>query len=75
MLEQLQSLFNQYTGKDDVILREDSVILRDLGMNSYELVNLVCAAEEHFDIEIPDRLIMKIRTVGDFVRLLEDRTA
>jgi len=74
MLEQLQVLFNLYTGGNDLILREDSVILRDLGMNSYELVSLVCAAEEHFGIEIPDRLITKIRTVGDFIRLLEERT-
>ena len=73
MLEQLQVLFNQYVGTEDIILHEDSVILRDLGMNSYELVNLVCATEEHFDIEIPDRLVTKIRTVGDFIKLLEDR--
>ncbi|MDR1409587.1 MAG: phosphopantetheine-binding protein [Oscillospiraceae bacterium] len=71
MLEQLQALFNEYTGRDDITLREDSVILRDFGLNSYELVTLVCEAEERFGVQIPDRLVAKIRTVGDFMRLLE----
>ncbi|MDR3344146.1 MAG: phosphopantetheine-binding protein [Oscillospiraceae bacterium] len=72
MLTKLQALFNTYTGRDDIVLREDSVILRDLGMNSYELVSLVCAAEDCFGVEIPDRQVTQIRTVGDFLRLLEN---
>ena len=75
MLQQLQELFNQYTGKTDIVLRKDSMILRDLGMNSYELVTLVCQVEDYFNIEIPDRKIAKLRTIGDFIQLLDEAKA
>lgn len=71
MLEQLQELFNEYSGRDDIILREDSRFLRDLELNSYELVCLVGEAEEHFGIEISDGELARLRTVGDFIALVE----
>ncbi|MDR0884369.1 MAG: phosphopantetheine-binding protein [Oscillospiraceae bacterium] len=73
MRARLQELFNDYTGRDDVLLREESVILRDLGLNSYELVNLIVEAEDRFGVELPDRAILKIRTIGDLIALLEEQ--
>ncbi len=43
----------------------DTSLLDDLGADSLELVDLVMALEEEFEIEIPEEDIEYIKTVGD----------
>lgn len=50
---------------------EKTVILRDLEMNSMELVSLICAVEDEFDIEIPDKALKRIVTIGDLVSYIK----
>ena len=45
----------------------------DLGADSLDIVELVMAMEEAFDIEIPDEDAEKIQTFGDAVSYLKDR--
>jgi len=63
MLEQLQELARRFTGDANLTLTGDTVLRKDLGINSYELVELVCKVEDMFDVEIPDRVIGKLKTV------------
>ncbi len=46
----------------------------DLGADSLDMVELTMAFEEEFDIEIPDEDAEKIRTVGDAVTYLEEKS-
>ncbi len=55
---------------DDV--KEDSKFVEDLGADSLDVVELVMALEEKFDIEIPDSDAEAIATVGDAVKYIED---
>ena len=67
----------------DVIVRELSVPESkvteeatcdgDLSADSLDVVELVMALEDEFDVEIPEEDAEKIRTVGDAVRYLEDK--
>lgn len=63
MFEKLQEIVKQYTYDENIIITGDTVLLADLGLNSYELVELVCEVEEKFDVEIPDRVISNFKTV------------
>ena len=45
----------------------------DLGADSLDIVELVMAMEETFDIEIPDDAAEKMLTVGDVVTYLKER--
>ena len=56
--------------EDDKISLEASFI-DDLGADSLDLVELVMAFEEEFDIEIPDDVQENIRSVGDAVTHIE----
>ena len=47
----------------------------DLGADSLDIVELVMAMEEEFDIEIPDDDAEKIQTIGDAVSYVKDRVA
>ncbi|WP_300792806.1 MULTISPECIES: acyl carrier protein, partial [Helicobacter] len=47
----------------------------DLGADSLDVVELVMALEEKFEIEIPDEEAEKIQTVGDVVAYIEKSKA
>lgn len=47
----------------------------DLGADSLDIVELIMALEEEFDIEIPDSDAEKVVTVGDVVEYIKDHVA
>jgi acyl carrier protein len=49
----------------------DSTFIDDLGADSLDIVELIMAFEEEFNIEIPDETAEKIRTVRDAVELID----
>lgn len=46
----------------------------DLGADSLDIVELIMAMEEEFDVEIPDEEAEKIRTVDDVIQYIKDHT-
>jgi acyl carrier protein len=52
-------------------VKEDSKFVEDLGADSLDVVELVMALEEKFDIEIPDDQAEAIATVGDAIKFIE----
>ena len=52
-------------------VKEDSKFIEDLGADSLDVVELVMALEEKFDIEIPDTDAEKIVTVKDAMSYIE----
>lgn len=71
MLEQLVNLVYEQTGDRSVEITRDTILLTDLGMNSFDLISLACVVEDEFSIEIPDRIIGSLKTVGDVLDLIE----
>ena len=55
---------------DDIT--EASNIQDDLGADSLDVVDLVMALEDEFDVEIPEDQVENIKTVGDIVKFIED---
>ena len=45
----------------------------DLGADSLDIVELVMAMEEEFDVEIPDDDAEKIQTIGDAIAYLKEK--
>ena len=45
----------------------------DLGADSLDVVDLVMALEDEFDVEIPEDQVENIKTVGDIVKFIEDK--
>jgi len=71
VLEQLQGFLREYTGDNSMVVRNDTTILSDMGLSSYDLAQLVGVVEAHFRIEISDRAAMQMRTAGDLVAYIE----
>ena len=51
----------------------DANIQDDLGADSLDVVDLVMALEDEFDVEIPEDQVENIKTVGDIVKFIEDK--
>ena len=60
------------TPKDDVA-RESSFV-DDLKADSLDIVELVMAFEDEFDVKIPDEDYDKIKTVGDVIHYIEEKS-
>ena len=71
MLEKLKKIVANYAENDQIILTENTVLQTDLGLNSFELIEVLCALEEEYNIEIPDKEIRNFKTVGDVIRFVE----
>ena len=51
----------------------EASFIDDLGADSLDIVELVMAMEEAFDIEIPDEDAEKIQTIGDAMSYIKER--
>jgi acyl carrier protein len=59
-------------GEDEI--KMDSSFVDDLGADSLDVVELIMALEEEFDLEIPDEAAEKVSTVGDVVNYIKENT-
>lgn len=50
---------------------EEASFIDDLGADSLDIVELVMAFEEEFDLEIPDEEAEKIQTVGNAIEYIK----
>jgi acyl carrier protein len=58
-------------GVSDEEVTPDASFIEDLGADSLDLVELVLALEEEYDMEISDEEAEKIKTVQDVVKHIE----
>ena len=74
MLEKLKELLNKTVDIDiNTEINENTVILRDLNIDSLDMVELVCAVEEEFDISIADKKIKSLITIGDLIDYIKSQ--
>ena len=75
IFEQVKKILCDQLDLDEEQVTEDSEVIDDLGADSLDIVDLVMTQEEEFDTEIPDEDIENLRTVGDIVKYIEERSA
>ncbi len=72
LFEKVRSIIADQLGVDASRITLKTEFVRDLGVDSLDVVELIMALEEKFDIEIPDEQAEKIVNVGDVVRYIEN---
>jgi acyl carrier protein len=72
MLDKVIEVVVEQLDCDAAEVKEDSKFIEDLGADSLDVVELVMALEEEFDIEIPDEDAEGILTVKDALDYIEN---
>jgi len=72
--EKVKKIIVEQLGVEEDEVTMESSFIDDLGADSLDIVELIMALEEEFDIEIPDSEAEKITTVGDAVDYIKNNT-
>ncbi|MCG6493492.1 acyl carrier protein [Kitasatospora sp. A2-31] len=67
VLEGLAEIVNEIAGIPTEDVEFDKSFTDDLDVDSLSMVEVVVAAEERFDVKIPDDEVKNLKTVGDAV--------
>lgn len=73
VLERVKKIIADQLGIDEDDVVSDASFIDDLGADSLDIVELIMAFEEEFDLEIPDEDAEKIKTVQDAVDYIKNR--
>jgi len=72
VFEKVKSLISEQLDVDEEQLDMDTTF-EDIDADSLDVVELVMALEEEFNLEISDEEVEKIKTVGDIVSYIENQ--
>lgn len=72
VFDKVKELIAEQLDVDADTITAESNIQDDLGADSLDVVDLVMAIEEEYEVEIPDEAVANIKTVGDIVKYIED---
>ena len=73
--KELQELAGEILGVDPEQVQMDKSFQRDLAADSLDLVELIAAIEDKYDVELPDEELEKMKLISDLWKYLEQKTA
>jgi len=71
MFEKIRTTIASQLSIDEEEIKMESSFMNNLGADSLDIVELIMALEEEYDIEIPDEDVEKITTVGEVVEYIK----
>ena len=74
VFEKVKKIIVEQLGVEEDDIAMESSFIEDLGADSLDIVELIMALEEEFDIEIPDSEAEKIVAVGDAVDYIKNNS-
>ena len=72
IFEKVKKIIVEQLGVAETSVTMEASFIDDLGADSLDIVELVMALEEEFDMEIPDEDAEKIVSVSDVVDYIKD---
>ncbi|NLB78853.1 MAG: acyl carrier protein [Clostridiaceae bacterium] len=71
VFEKVKDIIVEQLGVDEEEIKMEASFIDDLGADSLDIVELIMALEEEFELEIPDKEAEKIASVGDAVEYIK----
>ena len=72
IFEKIKNIIVEQLQVSETAITEEASFIDDLGADSLDIVELVMALEEEFDMEIPDSDAEKVVTVSDVVEYIKE---
>jgi acyl carrier protein len=73
--KELQELAAEILGVDVDQVQMDKSFARDLAADSLDLVELIAAVEDKYDVELPESELEKMKMISDLWKYLEEKSA
>jgi acyl carrier protein len=73
--KELQGLAAEILGVDPDQVQMDKSFARDLAADSLDLVELIAAVEDKYDVELPESELEKMKVIADLWKYLEEKSA
>ncbi len=73
VVDKVKELISGQLGKDVSEISLEKEIVKDLGADSLDVVEMLMSLEEEFDITVPEEDAINIKTVEDIVKLIEEK--
>lgn len=75
IFEKLKAIAVNQIGIDEDKVKPESDIIKDLGLDSLDIVDMLMYVEEEFGVSIDDGDVAEMKTVADVVKFIEGQTA
>lgn len=75
IFEKLKAIAVNQIGIDEEKVTPESDIIKDLGLDSLDIVDMLMSVEETFGVTIDDGDVAEMKTVADVVKFIEDSVA
>ena len=73
--KELQELAAEILGVEPDQVQMGVSFARDLAADSLDLVELIAAVEDKYDVELPEEELEKMKVIGDLWKYLEEKSA
>ncbi len=75
MFNELKEMICEYVEVNPGEITENSRFIEDLGFTSYDFMSMVGELEDKYDIEVEERDVIQVKTVGDAVKYIQSLQA
>ena len=72
-IDKVKELISQQLNKSVEEITEEKEVVKDLGADSLDVVEMLMCLEEEFNITVPEEDAVNIKTVGDIVKLIDEK--
>ncbi len=69
--EKIKELIAKQLNKPVAEITEDKEVVKDLGADSLDVMEMLMNLEEEFNVTVPEEEAVNIKTVGDILKLIE----
>ena len=73
MYNEVKEIIMEKFGVDEGVIKPEAKLIEDLGADSLDMIELVMAFEDKYNIEVSDEEAVNIKTVDDVVKAIEER--
>ena len=72
-IDKVKELISKQLNRPIDEITEDKEVVKDLGADSLDVVEMLMGLEEEFEITVPEEDAVNLKTVGDIVRIIDEK--
>ena len=75
IFEKLKAMAVEQIGIVPALIKPESDIIKDLGCDSLDIVDMLMSVEEEFGVTVGDKDVSEMRTMADVVNFIDNKLA